>query len=91
MTEQIKRKQTNKIIRVEIKEDMEWKELKYLCNHLSKIKGYNFEIHHSFNNTLVRSKGLEKKDEIVCAPNPTKLQDDNLPNEISVVENEIEA
>jgi len=91
----------NKIIRIELKEDIEWKDLKYLCNKLSKIKGCNFDIHHSFNTTLVRNKGL-KNTEVKFSPpqfehdssplgtlNPTQLQEDSVvPSKISIVENE---
>lgn len=88
----------NKVIRIELKEDIEWKDMKYLCMKLSKINGYNFDIHPSFNNILVRSKGIEgikspqqghDSSLVNCASLPTKLQDDNLPLEISIMENPI--
>jgi len=88
----------NKVIRIELKEDIDWKDMKYLCTKLSKINGYNFDIHPSFNNILVRSKGFEREINpsqqghdsslVNCASIPTKLQEDNLPSEINIVENE---
>ena len=60
----------NKIIRIELKENFDWNDFKYLCVKLSKIKGYNFDIHPAFNNILVRSNGLKNTEVKVSPPQP---------------------
>ena len=77
---------------VDISETIDFRELKRICLQLSKIEGVTWKLRmYGLPNILVYEKVGKKnsssQQEIgVCASNPTKLSDDNLPSEISIVE-----